>query len=111
MSIDKNNKLSLNLIPGNWYFVWVRWSKELNTFDFLDEDVIIQKEHTISVEVDIILKEALNTLTILQQNVIIYKFIIGYSDAEIGDILSISRQAVNRIINRGLLRLRKYMSC
>ena len=34
LSIDKNNKLSLNLIPGNWYFVWVRWSKELNTFDF-----------------------------------------------------------------------------
>ena len=21
-------------MPGNWYFVWVRWSKELNTFDF-----------------------------------------------------------------------------
>lgn len=34
LSIDKNNKLSINIIPGNWYFVWVRWSKELNTFDF-----------------------------------------------------------------------------
>lgn len=34
LSIDKNNKLSVNLVPGNWYFVWIRWSKELNTFDF-----------------------------------------------------------------------------
>lgn len=34
LSIDKNNKLSIDLIPGNWYFVWIRWSKELNTFDF-----------------------------------------------------------------------------
>lgn len=34
LSIDTNNKLSINLTPGNWYFVWLRWSKELNTFDF-----------------------------------------------------------------------------
>lgn len=32
--VDKNDKLSINLIPGNWYFVWLRWSKELNTIDF-----------------------------------------------------------------------------
>ena len=34
LSINKNNKLSINLIPGNCYFIWVRWSKELNIFDF-----------------------------------------------------------------------------
>lgn len=34
LSIDRNNKLSINLVPNNWYFVWIRWSKELNTFDF-----------------------------------------------------------------------------
>lgn len=34
LSMNRNSKLSLNLIPGNWYFVWIRWGKELNTFDF-----------------------------------------------------------------------------
>ena len=34
LSIDNNDKLSIDLIPGNWYFVWIRWSKELNTVDF-----------------------------------------------------------------------------
>lgn len=34
LSINKNSKLSINLIPSNWYFIWIRWSKELNIFEF-----------------------------------------------------------------------------
>ena len=34
LSINKNSKLSINLTPSNWYFIWIRWSKELNIFEF-----------------------------------------------------------------------------
>lgn len=34
ISINQNNKLNIDLIPGNWYLVWLRWSRELNIIDF-----------------------------------------------------------------------------
>lgn len=44
----------------------------------------------------------LSKLTVLQRRVIVLKFIYGFSDQEIGNILKISRQAVNRAKNRGI---------
>lgn len=43
----------------------------------------------------------LSCLTELQRKVIILKYIYGYSDNEIAKKLQISRQAVNRVKNRG----------
>lgn len=42
-----------------------------------------------------------------QQDVIKLKFMIGLSDVEIGKVMGITRQAVNRLYNRAILALRK----
>ena len=42
-----------------------------------------------------------------QQDVIKLKFMIGLSDVEIGQVMGITRQAVNRLYNRAILALRK----
>ena len=49
--------------------------------------------------------DAIHTLSDKQQAVIMYKYILGYSDVEIAHILNISRQAVNRLKNRGIQTL------
>ncbi|KAA8666397.1 sigma factor-like helix-turn-helix DNA-binding protein [Clostridium sp. HV4-5-A1G] len=43
------------------------------------------------------------------KKVIIKKFFYGFTDTEIGKQLSISRQAVNRLKNRALERLRNFV--
>ena len=48
----------------------------------------------------------LNDLSEKQRFVIIQKYIIGFSDVEIAERMNISRQAVNRLINRALENLR-----
>lgn len=57
-------------------------------------------------EDEIFIKDMLGSLSHKQRKIIIYRYIYGYSDAEISDILGISRQAVNRLKNRGLEALR-----
>lgn len=57
----------------------------------------------------VILAEALSMLTAKQKQVIIYKYIYGYSDTEISEDLHITRQAVNRLKTRGLLILREFL--
>lgn len=54
------------------------------------------------------ISEAIKQLTPKQRLVIILKYIYGYSDNEIGASLNISRQAVNRLLNRALEDLRSY---
>lgn len=54
------------------------------------------------------IEEALKALTNRQRLVIIYKYIFDYSDAEISNILGISRQAVNQNKNRAFITLRKF---
>ena len=51
--------------------------------------------------------ELLKKLSIIQKRVIVYKYLEGYSDIEISKILKISRQAVNKLKNRGLENIRK----
>ena len=50
---------------------------------------------------EILLRDMLGSLSEKQRKIIIYKYIYGYSDLEISKILCISRQAVNRLKNRG----------
>lgn len=57
----------------------------------------------------VFLLECLDILSDKQKVILIYKFVYGYSDLEIANSLDITRQAVNRIKNRGLLTLRNFL--
>ena len=52
-------------------------------------------------------KDMLRDLTPRQRQIVEYKLLYGFSDAEIGKALHISRQAVNRLYRRALAQLRK----
>ncbi len=54
--------------------------------------------------------EALSNLTERQRDIIICKYIYCLSDFQIAEIFKISRQAVNRLKNRGLNTLKEYYS-
>ncbi len=54
------------------------------------------------------IEEALEKLTERQRLIIIYKYILHYSDAEISLMLGITRQSVNRIKNRAFAVLRNF---
>jgi len=53
------------------------------------------------------IKESLNFLPVRQRTVILYRYVYGYSDNEIAQLLNISRQAVFKLRNRALATLRK----
>ena len=59
-----------------------------------------------SFESDIDTYVLLETLSKKQRDVIIYKYFLNFTDVEIAEIMGISRQAVNRIKNRGIESLR-----
>lgn len=59
---------------------------------------------------NILIRDMLGKLSHKQRQIIVYRYIYGYSDAEISDILGISRQAVNRLRNRGIAVLREIYS-
>lgn len=59
-------------------------------------------------EENLYITQALETLSEKQRLAIIYKYIYNYSDVEISQYLDITRQAVNRLQNRGLKTLKKY---
>lgn len=75
------------------------------------QEVHLMEEHLCQKDSDIInvifIKELLKQLTDKQQEVIIYKFLFGLSDLEIGIKMKISRQAVNQIKNRSLITLKE----
>ncbi len=54
------------------------------------------------------ISEGLKLLSERQRLAVAYRYIYGFSDAEIADMLSVSRQAVNRLETRGLAVLREY---
>lgn len=63
---------------------------------------IMENESIYQIEDGIFIKDLLNPLTDIQKNVVVEKFIKGYSDAEIATKLHISRQAVNKAKNKAL---------
>lgn len=56
---------------------------------------------------NVFLNEILGLLTEKQKTVLVYRYIYGYSDVEIGQKLRIKRQAVNRLRNRAFDTLKK----
>lgn len=54
------------------------------------------------------LKEAVSLLSEKQKETVMLRYIYGFSDVEIADMLSVSRQAVNRLNRRGLNILKNY---
>jgi RNA polymerase sigma factor (sigma-70 family) len=57
----------------------------------------------------IVIKMALRGLSDKQKNVLIHKYIYGYSDVEISKRFSVSRQAVNAIKRRAIENLKEYI--
>ncbi len=87
-------------------FIYLLKKKAYNTMIVeFDESVNSSKQrwnHYSNLE----MKDVLSRLTKLQREVIFLKFSYGYTDLEIGEAMSISRQAVNRIKNRALAYLK-----
>ncbi|MHC1723439.1 MAG: RNA polymerase sigma factor [Aminipila sp.] len=69
-----------------------------------EEERYIENELEIEDQMD--LNQLINTLPDKHRTVIVSKYIYGYSDAEIGTSLGISRQAVNKLKNKALKNLR-----
>lgn len=58
-------------------------------------------------ETSLELADALRRITERQRQAIVLKYVCGCSDVQISEKTGVSRQAVNRLINRGLASLRK----
>lgn len=77
-----------------------------NNTEFYETDALCSDLSYDAVLVD----EAMSRLSGRQKEVIIYKYLYNYSDAEISQILGITRQAVNRLIRRGINDLKIFYS-
>ncbi|NLZ51857.1 MAG: sigma-70 family RNA polymerase sigma factor, partial [Thermoanaerobacteraceae bacterium] len=55
----------------------------------------------------LVIQEALSILTEKQRTVIVDKFFYGYTETEIAQKMGISRQSVNRLNKKALLKLNK----
>ncbi len=74
---------------------------------FIDVELEEIYEEENSIELDVCFKEYVyNRFSGVQKDVIIFKYIKGYSDVEISDMLKISRQAVNSAKNRALKKVK-----
>lgn len=94
----------------NKYISYSKLKQTRETF-FTDycEEISVQQSETELLEWRVLLSEGLARLTAKQKQVILYKYVQGYSDAEISQMLHITRQAVNRLKTRGLLLLRDFL--
>ena len=72
--------------------------------DNVDIEYFFKEEH----KDNLFIYEALDILSYKQRVVMIYKYIYCYTDVEIGEMLGITRQAVNRIVLRSIDRLRNF---
>lgn len=75
--------------------------------DFIDIELEEVCEDESSIELDVCFKEYVSErFSGVQKDVIIFKYIKGYSDVEISEKLKISRQAVNSAKNRALKKVK-----
>lgn len=73
--------------------------------EFTNNEIeLIDKENPFS---DIFFYDMISNLRPKQKQVVIGKIIFGLSDVQIGELLQISRQSVNRLYNRAIEELRK----
>ncbi len=88
---------------------YIALSKEKQKYEktelgLLDDGI----KYSASLEDRIMVKDMLRLLSEKQRLIVTYKYIYGYSDIEIADIMNISRQAVNRLKNRAISIIREY---
>lgn len=79
--------------------------KEKREMSFFEKD-----SYSIGFEGMLDMLDALKHLSSSQRNVLIYKYVYSLSDCQIAEMLGITRQAVNRLKNRGLKSLKNYFS-
>lgn len=65
-------------------------------------------KYIIEPDIGISLRDALSTVSERQRTVLIYRYFYGFSDAEIAELLGITRQAVHQLELRGTAELKKY---
>ncbi|MCG1011904.1 sigma-70 family RNA polymerase sigma factor [Tepidanaerobacter sp. GT38] len=71
---------------------------------YIEDENVNVAEHAID---DLVIQEALSILTEKQRTVIVDKFFYGYTETEIAQKMGISRQSVNRLNKKALLKLNK----
>jgi len=71
---------------------------------------ILTDQNAPDIESKVFISMLLSSLVPLQREVVIRKFIYGFSDSEIAKQLGVSRQAINRAKNRALENLRKILT-
>lgn len=81
----------------------------LNEINLNVDNINIWNGENLNIEDKIFAWQLLDKLSKRQREVLILKFIKDYSDKDICKILKISRQSVNRIKNRGLDNMRRYI--
>lgn len=111
MDIEKMEKLSEGELVN--YIIRLLRNKKIDIYRknclaieeiHTEEDSYIENKLEIEEQMD--LKQLIKTLPNKHRIVIISKYIYGYSDAEIGTSLGISRQAVNKLKNKALEKLK-----
>lgn len=68
---------------------------------------IVADENIADIESVVLTSILINSLVKQQREIITMKFVYGFSEKDIAQVLGISRQAVNRVKNRALNNLRK----
>lgn len=84
----------------NGLYSYDTYSSDYDVFTVLDFDIIIR---------DPMLAKALSALSDKKRNIILLHFYVGYTDKEIGEILSLMRATVQYNRNSGLNFLRRYI--
>lgn len=106
---DKSDSLSRYIavcLRNKYISLSKQQAKELKLSSRLFDSPLPSTNHFSNIEIS----EALENLSEKQKLIIVYKYIYNYSDFEIASILNISRQAVNRLKNRGILALKEFYS-
>lgn len=75
----------------------------------LDFNEIQDTSTIIGLDSELLLYDMFKNLTKKERQVIEYKFLVGKSDSEIGEMLNISRQAINKTKNRALNKLKEFI--
>ncbi len=88
---------------------YIALSKEKQKYDTLCKEAYENDFcYYSSADERLLLEDMLKGLSQRQRLVVVYKYIYGYSDAELGVMFNISRQAVNRLKNRAICILQEY---
>ncbi len=80
------------------------YNKTESKLERIDSKILFSQDN----REDLLLSDALESLSYKQRVVIVYKYIYCYRDVEIAELLGITRQAVNRINLRAIEKLRNY---